>query len=31
MEQITDDKLEIALVPLLINVYGFVDDSENRK
>jgi hypothetical protein len=31
MEQITDDKLEIALVPLLINIYGFVDDPENRK
>jgi hypothetical protein len=31
MERITDEKLEIALLSLLINVYGFVDDSENKK
>jgi hypothetical protein len=31
MERITDEKLEIALLPLLINIYGFVDDSENKK
>jgi hypothetical protein len=31
MERITDEKLEIALFPLLINIYGFVDDPENKK